>query len=113
MTYHISLFDNQSPRSILTANPVADRDTYFILPESNRNPEHNVEVNRGNWSSYDEAFPSANFIYTGRQAYCFWDSGKSQIFLCDQEGNKKVWDKSAGDLTLTIDENGSIEFTRN
>lgn len=114
MTYHISLFQNASGYNLVTANPCAQRDTYFISSDGNRNPDHNVEINYGDWDCYDEAFPKANFIYTGAYAYCFWDTGKSQIAaIIDQEKSTQLlYSGGAGDLVLTVNPDGTISFSR-
>ena len=80
MAQHISLFQNNSSgKDAVTANPVQSRDTYFVAKKGSQKPGHNVLINKGSWSSYSAAFPHANFIYTGQFAYCFWDTGESQI----------------------------------
>lgn len=79
MSYHISLFKNESSHNVVTANPVCNGDTYFIQAAGERIPGKNVLIETGNWSTYDAAFPHANFIYVGSNAYCFWDDGESQI----------------------------------
>jgi hypothetical protein len=115
MTYHIALFQNSSTGNVVTANPVAQRDTYFIVPKGGQNPDHNVEINYGDWTSYGAAFPKANFIHTGTQSYCFWDSGSSQIFaIAEQRPNEvqALYAGSAGDLELTVQSDGTISFAK-
>ena len=115
MTYHISLFQNSSPKNVVTANPAAQRDTYFIQTERSRKPDHNVEINKGKFTSYDAAFPTANFIYTGVFAYLFWDTGESQIAgVTQQQPNtvQLIFSGSAGDLVLTVKADGTIGFTK-
>lgn len=115
MTYHISLFQNSSKKNLITANPAAQRDTYFVAPGGSQNPGHNVEINKGSWTSYDAAFPNANFIYTGTFAYCFWDSGESQIFGVTEQNPRSVqviYAGGAGDHVLTALSDGTITFTR-
>ena len=114
MTYHISLFQNTSGQHhLVTANPVAQRDTYFILSGGTRNPDHNVEINKGDWETYDAAFPNANFIYTGVYAYCFWDTGESQIAAVSeqQKGVQLIYKGGAGDLVLNVKSDGTISFS--
>jgi hypothetical protein len=115
MTYHISLFQNSSRKDVVTANPAAQRDTYFVQTEKSKKPDHNVEINKGKWASYDEAFPTANFIYTGVFAYLFWDTGDSQIAgVTQQDPNtvQLIYSGSAGDHVLTVKADGKIGFTR-
>jgi hypothetical protein len=115
MAYHISLFQNSSRKNMVTANPVAQRDTYFIAHGGSKNPDHNVLINKGSWKTYDEAFPNANFIYTGPFAYCFWDTGESQIAAVTDQDPAKVqliYSGSAGDHVLTVKADGTIAFTR-
>ena len=38
----------------------------------------------------DEAFPKANFIYTGVYAYCFWDTGQSQIAAVTEQNPNSI-----------------------
>lgn len=114
MTYHISLFQNSSDNDVLTANPVAQRDTYFISTGGMQSPDHNVEINKGEWSSYDAAFPKANFIYTGDYSYCFWDTGDSQIAGITGQNKGTVqllYSGKAGNLVLTINLDGTISFS--
>jgi hypothetical protein len=115
MTYHISLFENASPGNVVTANPVAQRDTYFIVPNGGKNPDHNVEINGGNWASYAAAFPQANFIHTGAQSFCFWDSGSSQVFAIaekDPTHVRVIYSGGAGDLVLKVQPDGGISFAK-
>ena len=114
MTYHISLFTNNSGSTSITANVGAQRDTYFVTPKNKAVPGHNVEIHKGNYSSYEEAFENCNFIYTGVHAYSFWDSGASQIFaMTNQDARPEVLYKGeAGDLTLTVNPDGTIDFSR-
>lgn len=114
MAYHISLFQNTSAHNMVTANPVAQRDTYFISSDGNRNPDHNVEINKGEWTSYDAAFPKANFIYTGTYAYCFWDTGDSEIYAITEQNNtsQMIYKGGASNLVLTVKPDGTISFLR-
>ena len=118
MTYDVSLIQNNSDMNVATANPAAQRDTYFVAPNEGRNPDHNVEINHGKqgWRS-EEAFLKSNFIYTGVYAYCFWDSGESQVFAFKHNGGgasgnpEAIYAGSAGDLVLTVNKDGTISFT--
>jgi hypothetical protein len=115
MTYHISLFQNLSGKNVVTAKSVAQRDTYFIAPKGSQKPGHNVQVSKGAWKSYNEAFPHANFIYTGTHAYLFWDSAKSQIVgVTEQNPNKVelIGEFTGGNLVLTVQPDGTIAFSR-
>ncbi|QUS55615.1 hypothetical protein [Pseudovibrio brasiliensis] len=113
MAYHIPQFKNKSSGHAVTANPKTDRDTYFVRAGADVNSSHNVLINKGNWSSFSAAFGEANYIYTGTEAYCFWDSGDSELVIASQSGSSLVRLKeSAGDLDLLIDANGSINFVR-
>lgn len=115
MTYHISQFQNNSDNNVLTANPKAQRDTYFIGPSGTQKPDHNPEINKGNWESYDAAFPQANFISTGVYNYSFWDTGKSQIAaVTDQNQNwvQLIYEGDAGNLVLNVQSDGTIGFQR-
>lgn len=114
MAYHITTFVNKSGADSVTANPVATRDTYFLNPSAHVNPGHPPLLNKGTFNSYSEAFPNANWIYTGVNTYAFWDSGDSEIFAATQQdpGTIQVLYKaSAGNLTLTINADGTIAFT--
>ena len=113
MAYHITKFVNDSKLESVTANPKSDRDTYFVKPGTLEQPKHPPLLNKGEFDSYSQAFPIANWIYTGTEAYAFWDSGKSEIFAVTQKDPRVVkvlYQGSAGDLTLTINVNGAIEF---
>lgn len=117
MAQHISLFqNNSSDKDAVTANPVQQRDTYFIAKKKSQKPGHNVLINKGSWKSYGEAFPHANFIYTGTFAYCFWDTGESQIagVTAQDPGTVELIspEAHAGDYVLTVNENGKLAFTR-
>lgn len=117
MAQHISLFQNNSSgKDAVTANPVQSRDTYFVAKKGSQKPGHNVLVNKGSWSSYSAAFPHANFIYTGQFAYCFWDTGESQIAGVTAQEPAKVQlinaNGHAGDYVLSINEDGTIAFTK-
>jgi hypothetical protein len=100
-SYHISLFDNSSnTKSAVTAKRSSNRDTYSIEKHKTLTPSNNVEIAKGSWTSYDQAFPNANFIYTGSFSYCFWDDGKRRIAaVTDQEPTKiqVIYGGSAGD----------------
>ena len=118
MAYHISRFYNLSDtKTLLAANPVTKRDTYFIIGESSK-PDNKVLINKGRWKSYDDAFFGANYIYTGRFAYCFWDTGRSEkgvseIAVVTQQDPTKVrviYSGSAGDHVLAVMPNGTIAF---
>jgi hypothetical protein len=122
MTYHISLFDNRGYDAV-TANPAANRDTYFVRAGLKLKPDHNVEinVNGGSWRSYNQAFGNrgdvrgANFIWTGTRAYLFWDNTNSGINAVTQERPNDVlniFNGGAGDLVLTINADGSISFAK-
>jgi hypothetical protein len=120
MAQHISLFQNNSSgKDAVTANPVQNRDTYFVAKKTSQKPRdgHNVLINKGSWSSYSAAFPHANFIYTGQFAYCFWDTGDSQIAGVTAAQDPTTVqlinaDAHAGDYVLSINENGTIAFTK-
>src|SRR5271169_4564882 len=80
MAQYISLFqNNSSSKDVFTANPKYAWDTYFIEKRASKTPNNSVLINKGSWTSFDEAFLNTNFIYTGRLSYCFWDTGASQI----------------------------------
>ncbi|WP_035239068.1 hypothetical protein [Desulfobacter vibrioformis] len=114
MAYHITTFVNESGLNSVTANPEATRDTYFLSPGSKVNPQHPPLLNTGTFGSYSQAFPKANWIYTGVETYAFWDSGDSEIFAATQQDPNTVqvlYKASAGNLTLTINKDGSIAFT--
>jgi hypothetical protein len=117
MTYHISRFQNSSGQNLVTANPAAQRDTYFIPSGGSQKPAYNVEINTNTAEkiTYDKAFPQATFIYTGTYAYCFWDTGQSQIAGVtqqDQDSVLLIYSGGAGDLVLTVQSNGTIAFSR-
>ncbi|MES0869493.1 hypothetical protein [Pseudovibrio sp. SCP19] len=113
MAYHIPRFINKSDGNAVTANPVADRDTYFVREGTEVKPSHNVLINKGSWSSFSAAFGHANYIFTGNEAYCFWDSGDSELVIASQSSGTLVrHDESGGDLNLIVDGNGSISFVR-
>jgi hypothetical protein len=114
---HISLFQNSSTSNdIVTANPVAVQDTYFIARGKTQKPDYNVLVNKGKWNSYDDAFPHANFVYTGKFAYCFWDTGASQIAGVTAQDPYAVQmispDVHAGYYRLIVSEDGTIAFAK-
>ena len=116
MAYHITTFVNNSRLESVTANPKATRDTYFLKPKPEEavKPSHPPLLNKGTFNSYSQAFPIANWIYTGVEAYAFWDSGDSEIFAVTQKDPNTVqvlYKASAGNLTLTINGDGSIAFT--
>jgi Lipoxygenase len=112
--YHISLFHNSSDmQNVLTANPVAQRDTYFIAKGGSRKPDNNVLISRGDWPSYDFALSHANFIYTGRFAYCFWDTGKNQIAAVSNRDPGKVqliYSGTSPNHVLAVAPDGTIAF---
>ena len=63
-------------------------------------------------------FLAPNYIYTGRFAYCFWDTGRSEkgvseIAVVTQQDPTKVrviYSGSAGDHVLAVMPNGTIAF---
>jgi hypothetical protein len=110
--YHISIFHNVSDiKNAVTANPAAKRDTYFIPKGGSNKPIHAVLINKGSWKSYGEAFPHANFIHTGSCAYCFWDTGESQIVaVSDREPTKIqiIYNSIVRDIVLAVTPDGTI-----
>jgi hypothetical protein len=116
MAQHISMFQNNSDKGAVTANAKATQDTYFVPIGKSTKPDYNVLINKGNWKSYDAAFPGANFIYTARFAYCFWDTGSSQIAgVTAQEPNKVLMispDAHAGIYRLIVNDDGTIAFAK-
>jgi hypothetical protein len=116
LAQHIAMFQNNSDKGLVAANPKSTHDTYFVAIGKSKKPDYNVLINKGNWKSFDAAFPEANFIYTGRSAYCFWDTGSSQIAgVTAQEPNKVLMispDAHAGDYRLIVNDDGSIAFAK-
>ncbi len=117
MAYHIQLFVNNSKGYAVTANPKTDRDTYFVRGGEKKSPGHNVELNKppnaNDWHSFSSAFDGANYIYTGTDAYCFWDSGDSELMVASYNGGTVGrHPNSKGTFNLVIDANGSISFVR-
>jgi len=115
MAYHITTFVNKSVSDSVTANPAATRDTYFLNPGDGLNPDNPPLLNKGVFKSYMEAFPSANWIYTGVKTYAFWDNGNSQINGVTQQDPgivQALYEAPAGDLSLTINADGSITFAK-
>jgi hypothetical protein len=116
MAQHISLLQNNSHNDAVTANPEAQRDTYFVAKTGSKKPENNVLINKGSWLNYSSAFPHANFIYTGTHAYCFWDTGDSQIAgVTAQDPNTVILiepNGHAGNFVLTVKNDGKIGFTK-
>jgi hypothetical protein len=117
MTYHIPQIDNQSDRSVALTNPLtgtSKRDCVLILPKTPYKPENAPEVNKisGN-PTYTEATKTALNIYTKTDNYCFWDNGNS---ACDWRGENSTttdtYNASGGNLKLTINPNGTIQFTK-
>jgi hypothetical protein len=116
MAYHISLVRNMNvSNDAVIANPVSQRDTYFVGKGTYNKPDKKVLISKGNWQSYDEAFPNANFIFTGPLTYCFWDTGQSQIAAVTEQTPTKVqliYVGTAGDHMLVINSDATIAFTR-
>lgn len=116
MVYHISLFDNSNGQTdVVTANPRAQRDTYFIQAGQSKVPGNFVEINAngGTWTTYQAAFPYANWIYTASKTYCFWDNTKSGINGVTQQDPKTIlaiYNGGAGNLVLTVNSDGTISF---
>jgi len=117
MTYHIPQIDNQSDRSVALTNPLtgtSKRDCVLILPKTLHKPEHPPEVNKisGN-PTYTQATKTALNIYTKTDNYCFWDNTNS---ACDWRGENSTgtdsFNASGGDLKLTINPNGTIQFAK-
>lgn len=117
MAYHIAEFVNNGSYEALTANPKADRDTYFVETGSQVNPSKRPLINKNgtgtDWNNYQEAFGHANFIYTGSETWCFWDNGESKIFGLKQGDSNptQLYDGGAtNNLRVTINKNNDLSF---
>lgn len=115
MTYHIKEIDNKSDKSVALTNPLtgtSKRDCVLILPHTVYKPEYKPEVNKisGN-PTYTLATKTALNIYTKTNNYCFWDNTNSACdWLGEGHTSPDSYNASAGDLKLTINANGTIQF---
>jgi hypothetical protein len=115
MAPHIAIFRNGSSMNAVTANPKVQRDTYFITKKNVVKPFRRVLINTGRWMDYVAAFPHANFIYTGKLAYCFWwDEYRGGIAaaIAEEPGEAQLISQSASeaDRVLAINRDGTIHF---
>jgi hypothetical protein len=114
MAQHISMFHNETNNGAFTAKAKSKQDYYFIGRGQALKPDQEVLIEKGSWTSFDTALPETNFIFTGNIAYCFWDTGSSQIAGVASNNPHQVLmlaDKAnAGKFNLTINPNGSIRF---
>jgi hypothetical protein len=99
----------------VTANPKTQRDTYFITKGKSVKPSRKVLINTGRWIDFVTAFPHANFIYTGKFAYCFWwdeHRGGIAAATAEEPGEAQLISESISqtDRVLAIYQDGTIHF---
>jgi hypothetical protein len=116
VAYRIILFQNSSLNQGVTRNPANSRDNYELPPNRTIYPTNSPLINKTNGRSaknFTEALVWANSISTGVLDYCFWDSGKSEIFGVTQQDPNEVivlYKGSGGYKKLTVKSDGKIEF---
>ena len=113
MAYHITLFENNSNNNVVTGKSSAQRDCYFIPPQGSCTPEHNPHIEELSCQNYNDAFLRTNWIHTGPDSYCFWDNQNDGIAGVTEKYPGKLlslFTGGAGDLKLTIGNDGTITF---
>jgi hypothetical protein len=118
MAYHITLVVNKSTSSIAITNPANEGDSMLVGPvdfsENNPyKPQRPILVNKiGGNPTYTEAITEAINIYTSSDNYCFWDNENSSVNGIGQNnGDKIVFNMSAGNLEITITPDGELIFS--
>lgn len=114
MAYHITTIINNSDRSVALTNPKSTRDAHLVPAKESYSPERPILVNQTE-GDYHSVVSTALNIYTKEGNWCFWDNDPNQVQAV-KEGDEDVvvWLKSvAGDLTLTIDDKGKPDITKN
>jgi hypothetical protein len=111
MAYHIKKIINNSSKSVVLTNPVAERDTHLVTKNSSLRLGHSPLVPRINESniSYETAVTKALNIYTMKNNWCFWDNGSRTALVGLEDGGKSKGfsTHSVPNLELIIDENGT------
>jgi hypothetical protein len=115
MAYHITVIANNSGKSIALTNPAYEKDS-MLIPANGQpyKPERPVLVNKmdGN-PSYQQAVSAALNLYTFKDNYCFWDNTNSAVNgVGETTGAIGAYNAKAGDLTITVNSDGSLSFAR-
>jgi hypothetical protein len=114
MAYHITTIINNSDRSVALTNPKSTRDAHLVPAKESYSPERPILVNQTKGDCHSVVSIALN-IYTKEGNWCFWDNDPNEVYaLKDGEKNPVVWlEAEAGDLTLTIDDEGKPKTTKN
>jgi hypothetical protein len=114
MVYHITKIVNNSSKTIVLTNPVAQRDRHVVTKNSWTIPPHppKIEIIKDNTVSYPTALKKALNIYTSKNNWCFWDNGAAGLLGIGDNGDplKFPTPPNVTRVVLKISEDGVPSF---
>ena len=115
MAYNITRIINNSSKSVILTNPVAERDTHLVTKNSSLRLEYKplIESIREKTVFYETAVTKTLNIYTMKNNWCFWDNGSNTALLLLGEGGEMhvtLVTDSFTDLKLIVDYDGIPTF---